>query len=86
MAIKRGTKLYRERGPSGFFVPRARREGSRLNAQRLEQARALLLQGEPLAVVSQQTGVLRDTLRKAIAAGRLPGVKKKKRPGVVARG
>lgn len=79
VAIKRGTKLYRERGPAGFFVPKARREGSRLNTQRLEQARALILQGEPLPVVSQQTGVLSDTLRKAMAAGRLPGVKKKKR-------
>jgi hypothetical protein len=30
-----------------------------------------------LAVVSQRTGVLTDTLRKAIQAGRLPAVKKK---------
>lgn len=85
VAIKRGTKLYRQRGAAGFFVPRRRREGSRLNAARLEQARALILQGEPLPVVSRQTGVLSDTLRKAIAAGRLPGIKKKKRPAVVAR-
>jgi len=34
------------------------------------------VQGEPLLRVSQQTGVLSDTLRKAIAAGRLPPVKK----------
>ena len=85
VSIKRGTKLYRQRGAAGFFVPRRRREGSRLNAARLEQARALILQGEPLPVVSRQTGVLSDTLRKAIAAGRLPGIKKKKRPAVVAR-
>jgi len=38
-----------------------------------------LVQGQPLAVVSRQTGVLSDTLRKAIAAGRLPAVKKTKR-------
>jgi hypothetical protein len=49
-----------------------------LNAQKLEQARLLLVNGHPLAVVSQQTGVLADTLRKAIAAGRLPPVKKTK--------
>jgi transposase len=77
VAIKRATKLYRQRGSAGFFVPKARREGSKLNAQKLEQARALLLQGHPLPVVSQQTGVLTDTLRKAIAAERLPAVKKK---------
>ncbi len=77
VAIKRATKLYRERGSAGFFVPKARREGSKLNAQKLEQARALLVQGQPLPVVSQQTGVLTDTLRKAVAAGRLPSVKKR---------
>lgn len=76
VAIKRATKLYRERGAAGFFVSKARREGSRLNAETLEQARALLVQGHPLAIVSRQTGVLTDTLRKAIDAGRLPAVKK----------
>jgi hypothetical protein len=76
VAIKRATKLYRERGPAGFFVPGRRREGSKLNAEKLEQARALLVQGYPLPIVSAQTGVLSDTLRKAISAGRLPAVKK----------
>src|SRR5215472_14718110 len=78
VAIKRATKLYRERGPAGFFVSGPRREGSKLNAEKLEQARALLVQGHPLPVVSAQTGVLSDTLRKAIKAGRLPAVKIKK--------
>ena len=76
VAIKRATKLYRERGPAGFFVSARRREGSKLNAEKLEQARALLVQGHGLGVVSAQTGVLSDTLRKAIKAGRLPAVKK----------
>ncbi len=80
VAIKRGTKLYRHRGAAGFFVPKARREGPKLNTEKLEQARALLRQGQTLAVVSQQTGVLTDTLRKAIAAGRLPPVKKTTQP------
>jgi hypothetical protein len=79
VAIKRATKLYRQRGSAGFFVPKKRREGSKLNTEKLEQARALLVQGQPLAVVSRQTGVLSDTLRKAVAAGRLPAVKKTKR-------
>ena len=78
VAIKRATKLYRESGAAGFYVPKARREGSKLNAAKLEQARAWLVQGQPLAVVSRRTGVLRDTLRKAIEAGRLPSVKKTK--------
>jgi transposase len=76
VAIKRATKLYRQRGAAGFYVPARRREGSKLNEEKLEQARALLVQGHGLAVVSEQTGVLSDTLRKAISAGRLPAVKK----------
>jgi hypothetical protein len=76
VAIKRATKLYRERGPAGFFVSGPRREGPKLNAEKLDQARALLVQGHGLPVVSAQTGVLSDTLRKAIKAGRLPAVKK----------
>jgi len=77
IAIKRGTKLFREKGSAGFFVPKARRPGSKLKGAKLEQARELLAQGQPLAVISQQTGVLSDTLRKAIAAGRLPALKKR---------
>ncbi|HXJ56842.1 MAG TPA: hypothetical protein VNU68_09275 [Verrucomicrobiae bacterium] len=84
VAIKRATKLYRERGAAGFFVPKGRREGSKLNADKLEQARALLVQGHPLAVVSRHTGVLTDTLRKAIQAGRLPAVKKTELPAHLA--
>ena len=81
VAIKRSTKIFRERGAAGFFTPKARREGSKLNGEKLEEARLLLLHGQPLPVVSRQTGVLTDTLRKAIRAGRLPAVKKKKPPG-----
>lgn len=80
VAIKRATKLYREQGAAGFFVPKPRREGSRLDKEKLEAARALLVQGHPLAVVSRQTGVLTDTLRKAIQSGRLPAVKKTQAP------
>jgi transposase len=80
VAIKRATKIFRERGSAGFFVPAARREGTKLNAQKLEQARGLLLLGHPLVAISQQTGVLIDTLRKAIKAGRLPALKKKRPP------
>jgi hypothetical protein len=78
VAIKRSTKLYRERGAAGFFVRKPRREGSKLTTSKLEEARALLVQGHSLAVVSRQTAVLTDTLRKAIAAGRLPAVKKRR--------
>jgi hypothetical protein len=81
VAIKRATKVFRERGAAGFFVPSPRREGTRLNASKLEQARGLMLQGQTLSAVSRQTGVLIDTLRKAIGAGRLPALKKRDGPG-----
>ena len=80
--IKRATKLFRARGAAGFFAPKPRREGAQLTQEKLAQARVLLTAGEPLARVSALTGVLADTLRKAIAAGRLPGVKKKLQPSV----
>jgi hypothetical protein len=75
VAIQRATKVYRQRGAAGFFVPKARREGSQLTTEKREQARALLLQGHPWVVVSQQAGALADTLRKVVA-GWLPPVKK----------
>jgi transposase len=80
VAIKRATKMFRERGAAGFFVPPPRREGTKLDAAKLEQARGLILGGSRLVEVSRQTGVLVDTLRKAIAAGRLPALKKKTQP------
>jgi len=83
VSIKRATHLYRTRGPAGFFVAKARREGRRLDAAKLAQARGLIEAGDALATISQRTGVLRDTLRKAIQAGRLPAPKKRPptRPG-----
>jgi hypothetical protein len=63
IAIKRATKIFRVRGATGFFVPRARREGGKLDGAKLEQARGLILGGSRLVEVSQRTGVLVDTLR-----------------------
>ena len=80
VSIKRATKLFRERGSAGFFVSPARREGIKLTSQKLEEARGLILQGHRLVVVSQKTGVLIDTLRKAIQSGRLPALKKTSPP------
>ena len=77
VSIKRSTKLYRKRGAAGFYTPKPRREGTKLTPAKLAEACGLLTTGEPLARVSQLTAVLPDTLRKAIAAGRLPAVKKK---------
>ena len=84
ISIKRATKVFRDHGAAGFFKPKPRREGRKLNEAKREQARRLIEGGEPLGRVSQHTGVLVDTLRKAIAAGRLPALcfKKKLSPRV----
>ena len=80
ISIKRSTQLYRTLGPAGFFVPKERREGTKLDVAKLAEAGVLIEQGQPLAVVSRATGVLIDTLRKAIEAGRLPPLKKRSQP------
>src|SRR5258708_36835263 len=77
VAIKRATKLYRQRGSAGFFVPKGRREGSKLDAQKLEQARALLMEGQPVAAGRQQTRGLLATLRKPRAGGRAASAEKR---------
>ena len=74
VSIKRATKLYRARGVAGFFAPKPRREGPTLTPGKLDEARALLAAGEPVARVGELLNVLSDTLRKAIAAGRLLGL------------
>ena len=78
VSIKRATKLYRTRGAAGFFAPKPRREGPTLTPAKRDEARVLLTAGEPIARVGQLRDVLPDTLRKAIAAGRLPPAKKKR--------
>jgi hypothetical protein len=55
---ERAAKLYRKGSAAAFFVPKPRWEGSKLNAERLEQARALLVQGQPLAVVAADRTLL----------------------------
>ena len=79
ITIKRSTKLFRARGAAGFFVPKPRRQGTKLKDDTLERARSLILEGHPLAVVSERSGVLIDTLRKAVGSGRLPAPKKRPR-------
>lgn len=75
--IKRGTAKYRKGGPSAFFKAPAKRKGHRLTPERLKEAQELLNSGLSHLEVGKQLGVLPDTIRKAIEAGRLHQVKKK---------
>jgi hypothetical protein len=81
VTVKRACKKLREAGAAGFFRPVVPREGHRLTTARLAEAQALLDVGLAVPDVGARLGVLADTLRKAIGAGRL---KKKSAPQVLA--
>lgn len=82
ITVKRCTKRYRSAGAAAFFAPAKPRTGSRLTPEKLEEAQALLDRGQEVPEVGRRTGVLANTLHKAIRAGRLRRpVLEKKRPG-----
>jgi transposase-like protein len=71
ISVKRAVKRYREQGPKGFYAPKKTRGAAVLTAGVLDQAQRLLDEGVPTADVADQLGVKRDTLAKAVRAGRL---------------
>ena len=77
ISVKRAVKRYREQGPAGFYAPRGRRGPAVLTAPVLASAQALFDESESVTEVARRLGLKRDTLAKAVAAGRLhQGVKK----------
>jgi transposase-like protein len=74
--VKRCVKKYRQGGSKALFQPPRRRQGTKLNPERLEEVQFLLNQGLSVPAISQQVGVLATTLHKAIDQGRLQ-IKKK---------
>ena len=78
VTVKRCVKRYRQQGPSAFYQPAKRKRGTQLTPERLIQVQALLDQGLGVPAISEQTGVLRSTLHKALDDGRLKALVKKK--------
>jgi transposase len=78
--VKRYLKLLREQGPEAFFAEPRRRSASVLNGEARESVESLLREGRSVPEVAQATGIMANTLHKAIRAGRLPGVQKKLPP------
>lgn len=76
-AIKRCVKKFRERGSQAFYYAPAKRQGRKLNPERLQQAQGLLDCGQRVPAISVELGVLATTLHKAIDSGRLQASKKK---------
>jgi DNA invertase Pin-like site-specific DNA recombinase len=78
IGVKRAVKLYRDKGVSGFYEEPKRRGPAVLTAEVLKEAQELLDEGVKTSEVGEQLGVKRDTLAKAIRAGRLHKPTKKK--------
>ena len=75
--VKRYLKLMREQGSKAFFAEPRVRSAPVLNGAVLENVESLLREGGSVPEVAQATGIMANTLHKAIRAGRLPTVKKK---------
>ncbi|HEY6375100.1 MAG TPA: hypothetical protein VIX90_06195 [Edaphobacter sp.] len=74
LTVKRAVKLYRQEGVRGFYKPRNHRSAAVLTSEVCEQLQGLFDAGLSLTQVAQQSGLKRDTLSKAVRAGkfRLP--------------
>jgi hypothetical protein len=71
ISLKRAVKLYRDQGPKGFYTPRKRRGPAVLTPSVLAEAQQLMDEGLETPEVADRLGVKRDTLSKAVRAGRL---------------
>jgi len=78
VAVQRALARYRAGGAAAFFVPPRPRRGRQLTPEVLAQVQALLDAGEAVPAIRRQTGVLANTIHKAIRAGRLRDRAKKK--------
>jgi transposase/predicted nucleic acid-binding Zn-ribbon protein len=79
ISVKRAVKRYRQKGVAGFYQEPNRRGPAVLTAEVLQEAQRLLDEGLQTSAVAEQLGVKRNTLAKAIGAGRLHNPKKNDR-------
>ena len=77
ITVKRAVKRYREKGPKGFYEPRATRGAVVLTNDVLVHAQNLLDEGKSNSEISKELNVKADTLQKAILSGRLRKPEKK---------
>jgi hypothetical protein len=75
--VKRYLRLMREQGSKAFFAEPMVRSAPVLNGAALENVESLLREGRSVPEVARATGIMANTLHKAVRAGRLPAVKKK---------
>lgn len=70
LTVKRAVKLYRQEGARGFYKPRNRRSAAILTPDACERLQSLFDTGLSVTEVALQGGVKRDTLSKAVRAGK----------------
>ena len=81
ITMKRAVKIFREKGPAGFFNSnQPKRKPRVLKPEIIAEAQKLLDEGKDAGIVSLQLGLKKDTVQKAIRDGRL---KKKTLPNQV---
>jgi transposase len=78
ISMKRYVKRYRQSGTAVFFRTRAPRQPRVLTPSVLAKAQELIQQGLARNAVAQELGLKADTLRKAVKAGRIVELIKKK--------
>jgi transposase len=78
ISVKRSVKRYREKGPAGFYAPRPTRGAAVLIEPVVAEIEELLAEGWSEAQIAERLGLKRDTLRKAVRAGRIRVPAKKK--------
>jgi transposase-like protein len=78
VAVQRAVDRFRADGAAAFFVPPTPRVGTKLTPTVLPQVQTLLDQGQSVPQISRATGVLANTIHKAIRLGRLRVAAKKK--------
>jgi hypothetical protein len=71
ISVKRAVKCYRSHGPAGFYAPRKTRGPAVLNPVVLDEVQRRLDAGKATAQVANELHLKKNTLNKAIAAGRL---------------
>jgi transposase len=71
ISVKRSVKIYREKGPKGFYAPRVTRGAAVLVDTVVAEAEEFLAGGASDAEVAEKLGLKVNTLQKAIRAGRV---------------
>jgi hypothetical protein len=77
ISVKRSVKIYREKGPKGFYAPRVTRGAAVLVNSVVAEAEELFAEGASEAEVAEKLQLKRNTLQKAIRAGRVRSFVKK---------